>query len=77
MAKVMVAGPFQELNVRHEVRPEPTTVRHLGLGQWLPPAATLRLGRVHKWATRDFKATELLNTCPRVASVKPLRVRAT
>jgi hypothetical protein len=44
--EVVVAGPFEELELSNELRLEPATVGHLGLREALAPATALRFGEI-------------------------------
>ena len=57
--KVIVRGPFHELELPDERRTKPETLFHLLCGQSLAPATALGLRKIREWTLADFKALEL------------------
>ena len=59
MTEVIVAGPFQELELPHQYRLQPAATRHLRLRQSLSPSAALLFRQIHERAVANLEAAEL------------------
>src|SRR5687767_14681747 len=60
MAQVILAGPFEELDLGDQHRLQPSAVLHLGGRQTRTPATALRLWQIHERAILDFESAEFL-----------------
>src|SRR2546425_1179634 len=60
MPQVMLARPFEKLELPDEYRLQPDAFGHLRLRQTLTPSAALGFRKIGKWTLVDLKALELL-----------------
>ena len=74
---MVVACPFEELELADELRLQPLAFGHLGFRQPLTPATAPRLRQIRKRALVDLERFELSEQLRAVTGVNPLRVLAT
>ena len=74
---MVVAGPFEELELADELWLQPLAFRHLCFRQPLAPTTAPRLRQIRKRALIDLEPFELSEQLRAADRCKPVRVLAT